>query len=876
VSTLRMSQVPLRTAIEKISQLYKIDILFADVLVEKKRVSFELSNLPAEKALVRLLKSTSLVFRRRNKNLFVLYNKNQANRMDISGRVTDAQSGEVLPFANIRIVGSYRGTTSNAMGRFTLLRVPAKFCTVNIEYIGYASKDTVLEATNLTPNLLINLNQSPLRFSSITVHAKSQEIVRISNDVSQLAISPRGFSNLPVVGDKDIFRSLQLMPGIETGLNGSSGINIQGGASSNNLVLLDGMTLYHIDHAFGLFSAFNNDAIEDIRIYKGAYPAQFGGRVGGILELTSKSGDFNKPKLNIGISGLSAQSILQLPLQGKGAFMLSARTSHKQNSFYKLYDKLYETPPFLTTFLQFARVSSAPPGVDSRTGVNIGPSQTQDTFYNSKRANNSFHDILAKITLSPTDRTFLNMSLFTSSDKSSASGLNQITLTVDQQSRWESAGLSTKIEHHWNSTLNSTGIISASQYSTDFEEKSLNPVANSTLNEPFPINTGIDTLITNYRNNLDDFTIALHNSWLYGPLTEVRFGGDMTQTRMELTENFLSGTIQNSSSEKLTLSSFYIQNKLGLIKYITFTTGFRYVYNDLRQDTYFEPRFSLKVQPISELVFKGGWGSFHQFILNYGNEFQYFNRQMPWILANNDGIEPSSSEHLTGGIQWQNETYLLDIEAYHKKTDGIIINYNQIQINYDSALIDTTSGSVFITPDLIQGRSVTEGLDLILQKKSGVLTGWLAYSYVKSTQTQTRFGLPVEYPTDHEIPHSLKLVWSHQRNALTTSVIWRWSSGRPYTMPDFNDYDSFYLYQTPEERNQYRLPATQNLDVSMTYALKYKSVKGRIGLSIFNILNTKNVWYRHFSIENDTGRLRENNIYMLGRTASMILELALN
>ena len=154
--------------------------------------------------------------------------------------------------------------------------------------------------------------------------------MKTAENVSQVTISPKDLAVLPNVGEVDIFRSLQLLPGISGTNEGSSGLFVRGGTPDQNLVLLDGMTVYHVDHFFGFFSAFNADAIKDVQIYKDGFPAKYGGRTSSVVDLTGKTGDANNFQLGAGLNLLSSNAVMEVPLGGRGSFLLSARRSYTQ------------------------------------------------------------------------------------------------------------------------------------------------------------------------------------------------------------------------------------------------------------------------------------------------------------------------------------------------------------------------------------------------------------------------------------------------------------------------------------------------------------------------------------------------------------------
>ena len=247
---------------------------------------------------------------------------------NIMGYVRDAETNEALPFANVVILGTRFGAATNSSGYFVIVNAPADTCRLRVMYVGYAPQEIVVNNTRpLSRPLIIKMKRETIELDGIVVSAPVQ-MMEVSDVPSQLAISPVEITVLPNVGEVDIFRSLQLLPGISGVDDGSSGLYVRGGTPDQNLILFDGMTIYHVDHFFGFFSAFNADAIKDIRIYKGGFPAEFGGRTSSVVNLTGKTGDVNKVRYGMGLNLLSGHGVVEVTHSDKYNFIISARRSN--------------------------------------------------------------------------------------------------------------------------------------------------------------------------------------------------------------------------------------------------------------------------------------------------------------------------------------------------------------------------------------------------------------------------------------------------------------------------------------------------------------------------------------------------------------------
>ena len=222
----------------------------------------------------------------------------------IHGVVKDAQSGERLPNAMLSIKGTTIGTKTNLEGYFVLTRIPDSAFTLQARYVGYEVLELKIDPKSDADNIVLELRPQDIILQGVTVVAQEATILKTEGETSLSTISPRQLATLPSAGQPDIFRSMQLLPGISGTNDRSSGLYVRGGTPDQNLVLFDGMTVYHVDHFFGFFSAFNPDAVKDVQFYKGGFPAQYGGRLSSVVDMIGKSGD--PDNLHIG-AGLNPQ-----------------------------------------------------------------------------------------------------------------------------------------------------------------------------------------------------------------------------------------------------------------------------------------------------------------------------------------------------------------------------------------------------------------------------------------------------------------------------------------------------------------------------------------------------------------------------------------
>lgn len=263
----------------------------------------------------------------------------------LKGSVKDKNSGETLPFANVLVRGTSNGANTNVDGYFTLFEIEADTMILEVSYLGYHTTYFRLKPGIDMGNLLIEMKDMSQQLSEIVVVAEQEEqLLKASTGISKMSMTPAVLATLPSFGEKDIFRSLQLLPGVSGSNESSSGLYVRGGTPDQNLVLFDGFTVYHINHLFGFFSAFNSNAIKDVQLYKGGFDSKYGGRISSVVELTGKDGNTEKFNLGIGLSLLSFNAFVESPFaDGKGSFLVAGRRSFQSDFYSDIFESFTES-----------------------------------------------------------------------------------------------------------------------------------------------------------------------------------------------------------------------------------------------------------------------------------------------------------------------------------------------------------------------------------------------------------------------------------------------------------------------------------------------------------------------------------------------------
>ncbi len=756
-----------------------------------------------------------------------------AQSRDITGVVRDSLNNESLPNALVYLVGQSFRTLTDEFGRFTLVDVPAGGYVLRVQHLGHEVSETAVGDAPAGA-LTVHLARAVIELAGITVETTGQ-IAQVAEEVSQITISPRKLSTLPSLGETDVLRALQLLPGVGGTNDATSGLFIRGGTPDENLVLLDGMTVYHVDHFFGVFSAFNSDAIKDIRLFKGGFPAQYGGRTSSVVEMIGKSGDNEDFNVSGGMNLLSGRAVTEVPLGGKGSWLFSARRSYTDVIRTGLYNDIFNT---LSGSAEEDPMPAGPGGgfgrgpAGGRPRGNFQQQAIQPDFF--------FYDLNSKLTYTRPGNDVVALSVYAGEDKLDESSLGQEITGPNGQTRvapdrvdvsdWGNRGASGRWSRQWGSCFTTDGLVAYSEY---FSEGSLDVSATQ--------------FARGFRedNRVTDFTARLDSSWR--PLQASHVGLGVQLTRSEVGYSFaqLQGDSIRGALDlggEGTLLAGYAQHRWMPSDRIDVTVGMRTTTYDQTDGLYWEPRVSAQYRFTDRIRVKGAWGRYNQFVKRVENEDVLEGSRDFWILAG-DQLDPSSAEHRIVGAAYETDTYLFDIEAYDKVLDGVSQFSTRARQAPGQALLDL----------FFSGTGNARGVEILAQKKRGRLTGWVAYTLSSVEYDLIGLNENNPFPASHDQQHELKTVASYQWGPWTFSGTWVYGSGKPYTTPEaqypIELLDGRTLsYIHVGEKNGQRLPAYHRLDVSGTRRFDTERLFYEVNLSLFNAYGRSNVWYRQFDL----------------------------
>lgn len=765
----------------------------------------------------------------------------------ISGVVKSEENQERLPFADIIIKGTNEGTSTNVDGHFSLIDVSEEAMVLQVLYVGYSPVEIPIAAGSE------NLKDVEIKLSSgvildeIVVSGKSFKMMNASEGISQVQVSPAQLALLPNVGEVDIFRSLQLLPGVSGSNESSSGLYVRGGTPDQNLVLFDGMTVYNVDHFFGFFSAFNADAVKDVKLFKGAFPAKYGGRLSSVVDLTGKTGDPNNFHGNVGINLLNGRASVQIPLFKKGSLSFSGRRSYTDLIRSELYNKIFGV------FTQ----TETPPDIEGLEVNTIEPD-----FY--------FFDANSKLSFNPTEKDVVAFSFYTGADHlveindvsfPRFGGAVQIDLEVDEMSDWGNQGFSGKWSRQWGAKWYSNLMVASSNYFSEYN-RDLNIKATLLARDSIVLDQDV---LTFEDNDVKDFTFRLDNEVQLTAKHKVEFGilGTLAKVDYQFVRDDTLTILDISQEAKY--GAVYLSDTWQPSPNLTIDAGIRATYYDLSKEIYWSPRFSFQYSLTDKIKVKGGYGKHYQFVNRIVNENVTEGSRDFWLLADDDLVKVSNAEHFVLGASYETDGYIFDVEAYRKN----LSNLSEFSLRFQRNDIDLNQ--LFFVGD-----GYAEGVEFLLQKKRGAYTGWVTYTLARVRNNFPGINNGFEFSALHDQRHEFKTVHSYEYENWRLAATFVFASGKPFTEPA-GQYSIELLdgqsnnYISVGAKNGSRLPAYHRLDLSAHYLHKVGKFEMDFGLSVFNFYNRRNIWYREYDFTEKPPVISE--VKYLGFTPNLSAEI---
>ncbi|MCX6270194.1 MAG: TonB-dependent receptor [Bacteroidetes bacterium] len=728
----------------------------------------------------------------------------------VYGTISELSGKELLIGANVFIPALKTGAVSNNYGFYSVSVPKGDSVLVLFSYVGFQREVKMLY---LKSDTLLDVGLKPLILKEVTISANSPERQLSIPVTGHLQIGNEKLSNTPgLFGERDAYRILQLVPGVGVNSEFNSGLCIRGSNYDQNLVLLDDATVYNTNHFFGYFSTFNGDAIKNIDLYKGAFPARYGGRNSAVIDISMRDGDKENYHVNLGIGLVSAKLTAEGPIvKNHSSFLVAFRRTYLGFLATKLYDDVADYPKY------------------------------------------HFYDLNTKINtdLGKNDRLYL--SLFTSSDKfSSTDGSSVYTMN------WSNLTSTLRWNHVYSSSLFSNLSLIYSEYkfrnlikegdSTNlYKAEYLSEIRNYSVKYDLDyIPSNILTIKAGLTTSIQDFkpgAVAIHGVY------------DTARNLNQI------------NTYRATEAAAYTEGILHPWKNFQFNLGFRMNIFQTKNNQYLspEPRISASYLINEKNSFKLSWSLNSQMIHLLTNTAIGLPTDL-WVHAT-DSIPPQKSMHFVAGYYsslWNNSINL-SIEAYYKELYHII-GYKP-GASFVTMSADASKNSF---PDweknVTSGKGRAYGLEIFMEKKTGRLNAWLGYTLSWSKQQFDIINNGREFYSAFDSRHQVNLSSSYLLrekqtggNGIRLSINWVLATGRPITLPlaqyhvsaygvwDTRIGTEYYAY------NEFRMKTFHRMDVSLQLSKNKKRFERTWEFGIYNLYNRWNASYYYMETDYYSG-----------------------
>ena len=731
----------------------------------------------------------------------------QTNTASINGFVRDDASGEPISYANIFLSNSSIGAATNSDGYFVMSGIPLGLYEINATMIGYAVfKEQVDLSSAEAVRLEIRLKEEAIKGTEVLVTAERQKFQR-SMESSQIALDLREINSAPAFVEPDVFRTLQMLPGVQTTSDFSSALYVRGSTPDQNLIMLDGIAIYNPYHLGGIFSTFNTDAIKEADFHAGGFPARYGGRMGAILNVINREGNTEKIMGSANLSLISSKALIEGPIPKwkdmKGSWMISGRRTYID----KVVDAL-----------------NLPSGSKNTDGSDV-PLEFPYYFYD--------YQIKANIDFNQDHRLtftrFYGDDVLDFSYEDPSETISNENVTIQQESKfgldWPWGNQTNGITWRWivSPKIIAKTFLSNSRYRFDFDLSFQNR----------DTYTYVDSTVINFTNFnwniydiIKDQTLESEVQYKHSNDHEITSGFQIKKIKFDLGIQYDLGTQDTSFTwNPLSLKnttqeiSFFLQDRWEVSDNLKIRGGLRFTDYNLHKKIYVDPRIGMKYHISDDIALKANWGLYHQFLTTANNQDENLRLVELWLGIPKE--KPASvSEHIIGGVEYMSPRNIFyRIELYQKTFENLLTLKQDNANEFEGTSQNSTINEFWDT------RGNSNGLELLVKKSSGKFNGWIGY-----TLSETKYFTEASgwHNPNFDRTHTINIVGNYELTAdLELSAALTQSSGNPYTkilgrVYDWEQslYNNSYWYPIDSylvgEKNTERYDDYFRVDIGMT------------------------------------------------------------
>lgn len=743
----------------------------------------------------------------------------------IRGFVSDQTNGERLLNANVYDQKIHRGTITNNFG-FYSLTFPSGQYSIACSFVGYQPQ---LIEINLVKDTVIDFKLAlKADMEEVTIVGQKVESILTSTQMSRVEIPMDKVQSLPAfLGEADVIKTIQLLPGVQSGTEGTSGLYVRGGGPDQNLILLDDVPVYNADHLLGFFSVFNADAIKSVSFYKGGFPARFGGRLSSVLDIRMKDGNEKELHGNFSIGLISSKLNLEGPLvKDKTTFNFSARRTYMDILALPLMKK-------------------------ESNGEDVGG------YF--------FHDLNLKITHRFSDRSRIYLSAYNGRDKAySRHDAKYIRETETTQTKekmsigWGNITTALRWNYIFSNRLFANTTLTYSRYQFDVMQNMVNKNLTTGKTEN---TSGLD-----YKSGIEDFAFKMDFDYFPTPNQRIKFGGNI------IDHTFRPGIMAFNDSGDEDPSAIdtafgnpninaqemyaYFEDNIDLNGRLSVNVGL-HSSGFLVDDTFYaslQPRISARWLATDRLSFKAAYSKMSQNVHLLSSST--INLPTDLWLPTTKKVKPQTShQYAVGAVYQVNPAIDFSVEGFYKSMDHLL------EYKEGASFVGATTG----WEDKVEmGRGWSYGAEVLLQKNTGKTTGWIGYTWGKNERQFDNLNWGRKFYARYDRRHDVSFVMTHRfTKRFDVGLTWVYGTGNAVTLPTqnvsaaqipFSPYYYNYGYQNTYEyygqRNNYRMPSYHRMDVGFNFHKQKKHGIRTWNLSIYNAYGRQNPFFLYF--ENST------------------------
>jgi hypothetical protein len=751
--------------------------------------------------------------------LFVTSHTVQSQNI-IKGCVQDSSTSEPLSYAIVSVIAENIAVHTDDKGMFEL-SLPTKQHELTITYLGYKKRTITISSPQTSP-LVCNLESDPFSLKSVTVYGKSKvnQINRTlsGGDVMNMKMIRR----IPAfLGEVDIIKAMQLLPGVTSTSEGSSGFSVRGGAPDQNLVMLEHAPIFSTSHAMGFFPLFNNDAIEKVTIYKGDIPVEYGSRLSSILDIELKDGSMTDYSIKGGIGMLSTRISVDGPIiKDKLSFLVSGR-----RSYFDLFLPLASEPELKSTRMYFwdlsGKLTYKMNNNNRLTFSSYGSNDVMDMGTMGMRA--SYGNRLTSLEWEHDFNDKLHAKL----------SLNYIKYICNMDIKSGELGISSAIG------MENAGIKYDFDYKTN-ENHNLSFGYQGTLHmfEPGDFTQSVGGgLITDANGNPLDVSYSEFLPRMYGIENALYIGNRQKLTpRLSLQYGLRTSSFSNIGDDNV----FYYDKDYAVADSIQYGKGEIY-----HTDWSFEPRIGVDFSINDNNSIKFNYSRTTQYVQLAQNSAAGL-PQDRWF-SSNPNIKPQMANMFTLSYfrDLFDDSWEFSTELYYKDLHNVIDFKDHASLMVNEKMYG----------ELRTGTGKAYGAEFLIKRTKGALNGWISYTLSRATRKINTINDGRSYLAPYDRPHNLSVVLNYEINdRLDLAATWVYYTGTPYTVPVGKAEVEGLIIPIYSDRNAFRLPDYHRMDLSLNIRPKKESKnrgKYDFNVSVYNVYNRANAWYITYKTDED-------------------------